>query len=253
MIAKSAGRSTGSIPVFSLLVLSLLGGCATSTAPPPKETAAQAPTPPPPPPPPPPAPAEPGLDPKAYEDALLGEFRLRNRSRPVKKTHFEPSGQAPSHDVHAFRRIGRGRSHIVLTVGLGRPGRDVENEELKHVELFAETKEYGDAIADVLSTLGRALYDPKEAPAFKPYRSVKLERPRHHLQFFDLVPAGVIDVAPGHTVTLMKVVPVTADEFRETKQGETQFAGRDDVTPEGAERALMRWAPALSQGSEENE
>lgn len=193
------------------------------------------------------------MDSQAYQDSLLREFRLRNRSRPVGQKRFEGVGQAPSHEVHAFRRIGRGRSHVVLTVGLGRVGRAVENEELEHVELLAESREYGDPIAEVLAALGRALYDPEAGRAFKPYRSVKLERPQHNLQFFDLVPAGAIDVAPGHAVMLMKVVPVTADEFQQTKQGETQFAGRDDVTPEGAERALMRWAPALAQGSAETQ
>jgi hypothetical protein len=184
-----------------------------------------------------------------YRAELLKEFRLRNRSRPVDERAYPEVGSSPAHEVHAFRRIGRGRTHIVVTVGLGRvPRTSIDNQNV-FVELFAETMSYGQPIAEVLSSLGRAMHDPELGRGFKPYASVKLEAPQHNLQFFDLVPAGEIDVAADHRVILFKVVPVTAEEYEATKKGETQFAGRDDATPEAAERASLRWAPALAQGT----
>jgi hypothetical protein len=187
----------------------------------------------------------------AYRTELLREFRLRNRSRPVDEKKFAAEGSSPIHEVHAFRRIGGRRTHVVLTVGFGRVARQEIDAENVFVELFAETRNYGPAIADVLSALGHMLHDPNTGRGFKPYASVKLEAPQHNLQFFDLVPSGEIDVGADHRVILLKVVPVTADEFEATKKGETQFAGRDDATPEGAERAYLRWAPALAQGAAE--
>jgi hypothetical protein len=166
----------------------------------------------------------------------------------VDERNFPGADSAPAHEIHAFRRIGSKRTHIVLTVGLGRVPRTSIDGENVFVELFAESRNYGQPIADVLSALGRMLHNPEVGRGFKPYASIKLDAPQHNLQFFDLVPAGEIDVAADHRVILFKVVPVTAEEYEATKKGETQFAGRDDATPEAAERASLRWAPALAQG-----
>jgi hypothetical protein len=182
------------------------------------------------------------VDGDAYRTALLREFRLRNRSRPVEDVAYD------AHHIHVFRRIGRDRAHILLTVGLGKEKR--AQPSLPFVELYAESRDYGRPIADVLAELGKALCDRERAEAFRPYATVQLAAPAHNLQFFDLVPAGEIDVAADHVVQIMKVVPVTAEEFEQGKRGETQFAGRDDATPEGSERALLRWGPALLQAPE---
>jgi hypothetical protein len=236
----------------SLLLCAIsLWSCAvqTNSEAPPPVAAVRAPPPPPTPTPPPPPKVESTIEDDTYRTELLKEFRLRNRSRPIDERAYPEAGTAPSHEVHAFRRIGRGRTHLVLTVGLGRVPRESIDGEHVFVELFAESRNYGEPIAEVLSALGRALHDPELGRDFKPYASVRLETPQHNLQFFDLVPAGEIDVARDHRVILFKVVPVTAEEYEATKKGETQFAGRDDATPEAAERASMRWAPALAQGA----
>ena len=200
---------------------------------------------------PPPTPIASKIEDDMYRTELLREFRLRNRSRPIDEKKFAANDATPLHEVHVFRRIGGRRTHLVLTVGFGRVPRGEIDGENVFVELFAESRNYGPAIADVLSALGRMLHDPDTGRAFKPYASVKLDAPQHNLQFFDLVPSGEIDVAGDHRVILFKVVPVTAEEYEATKKGETQFAGRDDATPEGAERAYLRWAPALAQGGSE--
>lgn len=232
-----------------LLFAVLLWSCRSQPPPQPAPIPPEiAPPPPPTPTPPPPPPVEPKIESDTYRAALLREFRLRNRSRPVDERSYAGEGSSPPHQVHAFRRIGRGRTHLVLTVGFGRVPRAGIDGENVFVELVAESRNYGQPIADVLSALGRSMHDPEAGRAFKAYASVKLETPQHNLQYFDLVPSGEIDVAGDHRVFLLKVVPVTAEEFDATKQGETQFAGRDDATPEGAERAYLRWAPALAQG-----
>ncbi len=240
------------IGLSALLAVAACGTQTTSQPPPVAQQTVTPATPKPAPTPPPPPPLAPKIADDAYRNELLREFRLRNRSRPVDEKRFPAEGAAPEHTVYAFRRIGRGRTHIVLTVGFGRVPRQSIDGENVYVELFAETRNYGPPIAEVLSALGKLLLDPEAGRTFKAYATVQLRQPQHNLQYFDLVPAGEIDVAADHRVNLFKVVPVTAEEFENTKSGETQFAGRDDATPEGAERAYLRWAPALPQGAHDS-
>ncbi len=174
----------------------------------------------------------------------LGQSRLGIK---VSEQSFKPSGQL-GHKVHVFKTVGRKKKHTAVTNGFGRVLRPGAEGEARRLELITHSAQYGVNIGKVLSTLGKHMHNKKEAANFVAYARVELPSAPFGMQFFLLLPGGEIDLPSGERVMLLKVVPLSKDEFETEQSKESQWVGTDAIEPGGAERTLLRWGPALKTG-----
>ncbi len=150
-------------------------------------------------------------------------------------------GVAP-HSIEVLKKIGQSEAFVVATAGFGRVPHGPRKKA--HVELLAYVDHYGQKIGQVLEALGEAMHARGETGrAFKEYDTVELPQPVHGLQFFDLRPSGEIDISAELRVTLLKVVPMSHDEF---DQAQKNPAGEWD-DPSSNTRAAARWRRLLER------
>lgn len=185
---------------------------------------------------------------EAYTRSFLSGASTYFRGR--RTTSVGTSSSAPAHDIVVVRKIGRDRSHVIFTSGLGRiprPDRALPAEH-QNIELVAYSKDVGSGIGEVLSVLGAHLHGRLGA-RWKTYDAVRLPSPVNGLQHFDLRPGGEIDVSDDLRVTLYKVVPLAPDEMARTEsEGGSQWVDSGAADPAAAAKELLRWAPALRAG-----
>ncbi len=181
-----------------------------------------------------------GPDLSGYQKALLTQLKRRSRMRPV-GNWTSTSTQAPAHKVVALKKIGREKSMMVLTAGLGL-GQQVSSKV--RIELWADTEAAGPGVAEVLTQLGTYIFS-HGSQGGQSYQTIALEQPIHGLQYFDLRPGGEVDLASGLRVQLLKVVPLSADEF-DKAQSDTgsQWLTGDAADPGAATKIRQRWKPA---------
>lgn len=148
----------------------------------------------------------------------------------------------------AFRSRRRAYGVLYVTLGLGARPREAEGipSEERRVELLARAEEAGPGVAEVLQALTQALSQADTAGTpWRGYEPVTLEPPIRGLAYFDLIPAGVAR-ADRDEVTLLRVVPLTAEEFEAARAARgSQWGGASGADPEAASDARTRWAPAL--------
>jgi hypothetical protein len=188
---------------------------------------------------------KPPLDLPAYRAAITRELARLTRSREATDPSPSPeeaSGGKIPHSTLILKRIGQVDAFVVATIGYGRIRHAAKG--VANVELIAYVERYGPNIAKVLSALGEYMHARgPDAPAWKEYDVVMLPKPEQGLQYFDLRPGGQIDVAPDLSVMLLKVVPMSEDEYETAqKNPSNEF---DD--PNSNARAVHRWRQVLER------
>jgi hypothetical protein len=175
----------------------------------------------------------------AYRATFVRELMRLTRSREVPLAAGETvhrDGAPVPHSIEVLKRIGQADAYLVTSIGFGRIGHG--NQKRGHVELLAYVEEYGPKIAEVLEALGDAMHAGGEhIEAWKEYSAVELPAPKYGMQYFDLRPAGEVDITRDLRVMLLKVIPMSADEYERTQENP---AGEWD-DPNAAARAVQRW------------
>jgi hypothetical protein len=234
------GRAPRSLGRGALLAALALVGCRAAPPPPPPDAVVA------PPPPaevaPPPLPVSTEPDPgERYAEALAQDVGGSRRLTPAGRYPGAPA-------VAAFRSRRRTFGVLYVTLGVGlapRSAAGVPDEE-RRVELLARAEEAAPGVADVLQALAHALAAADAAgDPWRGYEPVALEPPVRGLGYFDLIPAGAARVE-GADVTLLRVVPLTAEEYEASRAARgSQWGSASGADPEGADDARARWAPAL--------
>jgi hypothetical protein len=190
------------------------------------------------------APPESAADVNAYDKAFVRELTRVTRTREVPPAQGgdAPSGAGP-HRIAVLKKVGHQESYVIATVGLGRVAHGVKPGA--RVELLAYASGYSAGIAKVLSALGELMHGRgADAPAWKEYDTVQLPQAQLGLEYFDLRPAGEVDIAPGERVVLLKVMPMSADEFEKAQANPSG----EWTDPNADARAAQRWQRLLENG-----
>jgi hypothetical protein len=182
------------------------------------------------------------LDLAAYRTTIVRELSRLTHSREVPDPHPEDVAGKIPHSTLVLKRIGQIDSFVVATVGYGRLPHAKKGPS--NVELLAYVEQYGPNVGKVLAALGEQMHARgPDAPAWKEYDVVMLPKPEQGLQYFDLRPGGQIDVGPGLSITLLKVVPMSEDEY-ETAQ-KNPMNEYDD--PNSNSRSIQRWRAVVER------
>ncbi|MCA9556175.1 MAG: suppressor of fused domain protein, partial [Myxococcales bacterium] len=175
-----------------------------------------------------------------YADAVAQDVGGARRLQPLSRYPGAPQ-------VAAFRSRRRTFGVLYVTLGVGAQPREAPGvpEEERRVELLARAEEAGVGVAEVLQALAKALAAADAAgEPWKGYEPVALEAPARGLAYFDLIPAGTARAEDGD-VTLLRVVPLTAEEYEAAKAARgSQWSGSGG-DPEAGDDSRARWAPAL--------
>lgn len=249
-ITWHSASGSGTVPAMGsegrqrvLLVAAVLAGCAGQRSPPPAVQPA-----------PPAAAAGVPSTPRAtgaeaaamplaeYRAAFVRELARLTRSRGAGDPRPGDPKARPPHEIAVLKRIGQPGAYLLATVGFGRAAPAKRGGA--RVELIAYVERVGPNLERTLSNLGEtmAARGPDAAP-WKEYDLVQLPAPQFGLQFFDLRPGGQVDVAPEVTVTLLKVVPISAEEY-ELRQ---KNPGGEYDDPDENTRAMERWRHVLER------
>lgn len=180
-----------------------------------------------------------------YRVDLLRELMRLTRSREATvaaEDVIHAEAATIPHSIEVLKRIGQAEAYVVASAGYGRlPHGRRKNA---HVELLAYVDQYGAKIGQVLEAIGDAMHARGEhEEAWKEYTAVELPEAKHGMQYFDLRPAGEVAIAPDLRVTLLKVMPMSREEFERSQENP---AGEWD-DPNAAARALQRWRRLLEQ------
>ena len=108
---------------------------------------------------------------------------------------------------------------VLVTVGFARRVQpQALGETPKRVELLAEPPHASQAVADVLTALGRWMHDPDRPinVRFRAFESVRVPQPIHGIEHVIIVPALVGTLA-GADITILRVIPIAPDEFAHLK------------------------------------
>lgn len=180
-----------------------------------------------------------------YRGVLIRNLMRLTKTReatvpPADAIHTE---DAPiPHSIEVLKKIGQSDSYIAATAGYGRVAHGPRKKQ--HVELLAYVEQYGGKIGQILEALGDEMHSKNETSAeWKEYDTVQLPEPLFGLQYFDLRPAGEIDISETLRVTLLKVIPMSADEFERAKNNP---AGEWD-DPNANARSIQRWRRVLER------
>lgn len=185
------------------------------------------------------------LAPADYRAVLVRELMRLTKTREATVSAEEAiridDGSIP-HSIEVLKKIGQSEAFVVATAGFGRIPHGPRKKT--HVELLAYVDQYGQKIGQVLEALGEAMHARGEnGRAYKEYDTVELPAPVHGLQYFDLRPSGEVDISPDLRVMLLKVVPMSHDEY---DQAQKNPAGEWD-DPNANTRAAARWRRLLER------
>jgi hypothetical protein len=183
-----------------------------------------------------------------YRAALLRDLMRLTKTREATVAPAEviraDDAEIP-HSIEVLKKIGQADAYIAATAGFGRLAHGPRKKS--HVELLAYVDQYGGKIGQVLEALGEAMHAKGENGAewkdWKEYDTVQLPQPQFGLQWFDLRPAGEVDVSPELRVILLKVIPMSQDEFERAKNNP---AGEWD-DPNANARSIQRWRRVLER------
>lgn len=179
--------------------------------------------------PPPPDPVE------VYRAALEREVAGVRRLSRIAAMPGEPM-------VRAFRGRQRAKGVLHVTFGLSPAGAETR------IELLARAEQAGEGVAEVLRALARLARDEGKGGAWEGYRAVALEAPVRGLQHFDLLPAGDVDLGASGRVTLLRVVPLTLEEYEAAQEATSgAWSGAASADLDASSVRLERWAPALAE------
>jgi hypothetical protein len=183
------------------------------------------------------------MDPFAYRTELVRRLTQLTRTREfIAAPSFEQSDAKIPHSVHVLKKIGQAESYLVATAGFGRVSHS--SRQAAHVELLAYVDQFGPNVSKILSTLGMLMHARgAEGAPWKEYDTVQLPKPEFGLQYFDLRPAGEVDVGPDLRVALLKVIPISLAEYEKSRDNPSgEF---DD--PNMTARMYQRWRQALEK------
>jgi hypothetical protein len=172
-----------------------------------------------------------------YRAIMTRELIRLTHSREVTGAGGDDSGGgAIPHSILVLKRIGQSDAYVVVTIGYGRTAHS--KRAPSNVELIAYVEQYGPNVGKVLSALGELMWARgQDATPWHEYDVVMLPKAEQGLQYFDLRPGGQVDVSSDLTVTLLKVVPMSEEEYEVAlKNPSNEF---DD--PNANARATYRW------------
>lgn len=188
---------------------------------------------------------------EAYLDGFRSGFSRAFAGDDVETlTPRDLPGSLPKHIVHVIEGASDSATPFVLvTNGIGRvhQPRSTEHDDNEHVEFLAYVERHGPNIADLLSIVGRLahMHDPTD-DAFKAYDTVAFPQPVHGMQFFVFRPGGHVSVRNGPQVTLLAVVPLTIDQYRQVVDGNAEEWLEAAMAASDTHAAFLRgWAGAL--------
>jgi hypothetical protein len=173
----------------------------------------------------------------AYRGAFLRELmRLTHTREAADPAPFDTAAAKVPHSISILKRIGQSDAFIVATVGFGRVAHAKKGPA--NVELLAYVESFSPNVERVLSKLGDHMHARgADAPPWKDYDTVQLPAPELGLQYFDLRPAGELSLGPDLTVKLLKVIPMTADEYESSQKN----PAREYDDPNEKARSIERW------------
>jgi hypothetical protein len=180
-----------------------------------------------------------------YRTVYLRELARLTKTREAAQPEADvirAGDAAIPHAIDVLKKIGQAESFVVTTTGFGRIAHGTKGRA--HVELLAYVEQYGPKIGRVLVALGETMHAKSESgAAWKEYDTVQLPAPEQGMEYFDLRPAGEVDVSPELRVTLLKVIPMSHEEYQRAQKNP---AGEWD-DPNATARARQRWRRLLER------
>lgn len=176
----------------------------------------------------------PSLD--AYRASYLRALARLTKTREAKipPEDLARSDGASPFSVEVLKKIGQSDALLVSTVGLGRRSEGRGDR----LELLAYVSQYGRKVGEVLVALGRAMHArAEEGVAWKAYDTIVLDTPENGMKYFDLRPAGEVELDRDTRVALLKVIPMSEEEFEKSQKN----ASGEWDDPNANAKASERW------------
>ncbi len=174
----------------------------------------------------------------SYRQRFLASLLRLLRARKVDELTGAGSGH---HSVQVLRMAPKVKGYMLVTSVGQRPTPGLVSSGALPVELVASSDSYSPRIAEVLFLLAGAMRRAEsQNKPWRAYEAIALPEPIHNLQFFDLRPGGELRMDNGHVVSLLKVIPLTPEEFERQRH-----FSHDDGFDQAEQEVLARWRPVF--------